>query len=108
MIVATLAFAVPALAADVIYYNGFLTDGTAVSGPRHSLTNNSVRKLGRSSTAACVQTTDANRNLDSEARCTSVQNGVASHAFCGCKLRYPIVFTGSGGGGTDLRARLEY
>jgi hypothetical protein len=108
MVAGALAVAVPAFAVDIVYWNGFLYQGQTEDGPRHSLTSNSARKLGSSSTEICVVTADRNRVIDSASRCTAAQNGLAEHSFCGCKLRYPIVFARNFGGGTDARARLQY
>jgi hypothetical protein len=108
VVAGALAFAVPAFAVDIVYHNGFLYQGQVVEGPRHSLTYIGARKLGASSTEICVVTADRDRVIDSASRCTAMQNGVAEHAFCGCKLRYPIVFARNDGGGTDTRARLRY
>jgi hypothetical protein len=108
MIVAGLAVAAPAFAADIVYFNGFLYQGQTKEGPRHSLTYNGARKLGGSSTEICVITANRNRVLDTNSKCTASQNAVVEHNLCGCKLRYPIVFARNFGGGTDTRARLRY
>jgi hypothetical protein len=52
-----------------------------------------------------VFTLNSDHEVDSAVRCTAVQNGLATHDFCGCTLRYPVVETGSGTE-TDTRARL--
>ncbi len=104
-ILATLVLAVPAFATALTYYDGYLNSaGSPYFGPRHTLTEVSVRTLSNFPASACTTAyeTDGTRVFDPV--CAYGYNGLATHVLCGCALRTPAVSSG----GSYLRAQENY
>lgn len=99
---ATIAFAASALATTLYYYAGYLNG--LYLGPRHSLTESSVRVLSNFPASACTTAYNTDGSRAGTPYCAAGYNSLAAHPYCGCRLRYPAVSSG----GSNLRARLAY
>ena len=97
---ATLAFTGVAFAASNVYFEGNASGGPFL-GPRHSLTETSVRVLDNS--GACTTAYELNGQRAGTPSCVSGVNGLAAHPYNGT-LRNPA-FSESGG---SVRARENY
>lgn len=110
VVFATLVLAAPALAYSLVYYDGYALRGDLLLGPRHSLTESSLRVLD-SYSSSCTGAYDLEGTRVGTPYCTSGLNSVAAHPYCGCQLRYPaaqVVAVPDWYSGGYLRARENY
>ena len=101
-VAATLCFAAVAVAYTLVYYEGWTT---STLGPRHSITETSVRDLY--GYMACTSAKNLDYTQAGTAYCVSGYNLVTAHAYNG-SLRYPWCGTPQGYGSGYMRCREDY